>query len=79
MGWDEIAQILVVPFVAWCFWVTLQLRTAKRAHDELIRGHWVRDVIEDNSRAIRELSHFVQWMTHAHTGQVPPPYVEPPG
>jgi hypothetical protein len=38
----------------------------------------LRHVIEENSRAIRELSHFVQWSTKVQTKLDPPPFTEIP-
>ncbi len=36
------------------------------------------DVISENSRCIKALTHYIKWSVQEQTGKVPPPYLEEP-
>jgi hypothetical protein len=89
MSWAEIALSVALMAVPWVFWVTRTLMSIKRDESKLLWMHenpentgfgtgGLRHVIEENSRAIRELSHFVQWSTKVQTKLDPPPFTEIP-
>ncbi len=77
------AAALVIP---WLFWVATKLRAVCRQSQAALEmlehpqasGFGTlgfEGVIRDNTRAIRELSHYVRWNTQEQTGKAPPPYV----
>ena len=72
---------------AWAVWVDRAIRHMKRVGDKLLDMHehpeltgfgtvGMEAVILDNTRALRELSHYVRWSTKQSTGTDPPPYLE---
>ncbi len=90
MSWDEIATALLFAAIPWVAWVTRTLLAARRDEIETLEilrnpeesgigTNGLGQVIEDNSRAIRELSYYIQWSCKTLIGKGPPPFVEPPG
>lgn len=89
MSWSDIASGLLFVFIPWAFWVTRALMAVRAMEQTLLDMHkhpeetgfgtvGFRGVIEDNSRAIRELSHYISWSVKTQTGKEPPPYMERP-
>ncbi len=78
-----IALMTIVPSA---FWIKHKLNEIHRlaVRDEYMHENpekfgfgtsGFRPVIEENTRAIRELSHFIQWAVEEQTGNKAPPYV----
>lgn len=75
----------LVPLVGWTFSLTRKVDALLETGKRLIHMHEhadeygfgtrnVSQVIEDNTKAMRELSHYVQWwIRHQNGGQSPPP------
>ena len=81
-----IAFGIAVPIVGWVWWAATQIRTVQRDTQRLLYMHdnpgetgfgteGFREVITANTKALSELSHFVQWGIEQSTGTRPPPYV----
>lgn len=81
-----IAGALMIPGLAWATSVIWLLRDIKMCSDKLMEmlerperhGFGTSEmskVVSDNTKAIRELSHYVKWSAEQTTGAKPPPYV----
>lgn len=71
---DPIAELVSrlnpsLSLVAWISLVVMLWRVDAR----------VNLVVKDNTRAMRELVHFVRWSVKQQTGHEPPPFLEEPG
>lgn len=76
-----------LPVIGFCVHVFIVLRQVGIDTRRLIHMHEHADeygfgtgktnvVIEDNTRAMRQLVHYIRWMAEKQTGERPPPFVE---
>lgn len=69
----------VVPLIGWTVFVTIQLGSIKGQVVKLVdmlehpEKTGFGKVVEDNSKAIRALTHYIQWLAKTQTGVTPPP------
>ena len=77
---------LLAPWIAWLTVSVMRIRTASKSllwmhehpHETGFGTVGMRELITANTRALRELTHYVTWSTEQQTGNTPPPYVETP-
>lgn len=82
-----IVSILTVPAIGWAITTSVMLmkllRDSKRLvtmHEEPAKyglgpGDYAR-IVEDNTRAIRSLTHYLKWSIREQTGSLPPPPID---
>jgi len=74
----------VAPLIGWGCWVTIILTRMARESAQLLRMHERPDdfgfgtartnrIIEDNTRAMTALTHYIKWLAKDQTGDTPPP------
>ena len=72
--------ILLPACVPWSIWMTLRLAKLLRMHehpeDTGFGTVGFRETISNNTRAMRELVHYVKWLAEAQTGTKAPPFVD---
>ncbi len=77
------ALLVLLPSI---FWVRSKLNSIHRMAERDLYMHenpekfgfgtkGFRPVIEENTRAIRELSHYMRWAAEAQSGKKPPPFI----
>lgn len=77
---------LLAPTLAWAIHTTWMIGRIREENSELLKMHKKPDeygfgtaqqniIITDNTRAMRELAHYIRWMTKHQTGEEPPPFV----
>ena len=82
--WETIVGV-GIPAIAVSVWLVTKLNKIDRGNAHLIHMHenpentgfgtiGFKTVIQENTRAIRELSHYMKWQVKSHSGADPPPY-----
>jgi len=81
---------LAMALFGWLFALDQRTRHIQRVGDELMDMHenpektgfgtvGMERVIQDDTRALREMSHYVRWSTKEQTGKDAPPYMAEDG
>jgi len=85
VGW--LVGILAIPAVAWAIFVHIKLVNINSAVNRTLKMHYRPDdhgfgtgdtnkLIEENIRAIEQLTGLIQWLTKKQTGESPPPHID---
>ena len=78
------------PSIGWATHITvcvIKLRDDSRTMLEMMRkpdehgfgSGYTNRIIEDNTRAMHALTHYIQWLVREQTGAMPPPPLNPVG
>ena len=79
--------ISIIPLISWMIWVTVQMTITNQILRKLMYMHenpentgfgttGLADIIEDNTVAIKALTHYVKWLSEQQGLNPPPPLVE---
>ncbi len=81
MDWDSLWWAVIVPLVIWGAWISsrlvemgTQLTSLVSETGDIAQMHERTNVlISNNTAAMKELSHYTQWLISHHTGEPAPP------
>jgi len=76
-----VAGVLLLPAVGWAVTNHISMKSLHSKIDRLTNMQEARDadsasfkaVIQDNTRALKALTHYIRWAETQRTGQEPPP------
>ena len=82
-----VATVLLVPAIVWAIHLTQAVMKAKKDANLLVKMHREPDKfgfgtgatdksLEENTRAVRSLTHYLKWFIAHQTGSNPPPPLE---
>ena len=82
--------VTLLPLVGWGIHVTWTLRKVRDDCNTLLNMHYHADdfgfgtgktnrIIEDNTRAMKALTHYIRWLGQHQSGETPPPPLDGAG
>ncbi len=74
---EQILGASVLPLLGWGIHLTIQVQKIRADVDIIVRGNNdMTKIVEDNTRAIKSLTHYLKWMCLQQAGEQPPPPLE---
>jgi len=82
-----IVGAIALPILGWGIRITWLVGSTHKKTEKLVEMHLEPDrygfgtiksnkQLEDNTRAVKQLTHYMKWLVTEQTGKTPPPYVE---
>jgi len=67
----------LIPVLAWGVHVTWALRSIDEGTDRiLVTTNHQTTAIQDNTQAMKSLTHYIKWLSKEQTGKEPPPPIQ---
>lgn len=82
-----ILSAATLPLLGWGIHMTWLMMNVKRDTSELVKMHRkpdeygfgtgvTNDIIQENTRAMQALVHYIRWLAEKQTGEIPPPPID---